>query len=105
MLRLLTALLLLLVPAACATKPVASEKLSGIKTVGIVSALENEFSFKTIGFMVFGNEERRALIDVPLGVDDLIVERMTQLLGGRYDVRPVTYRKAEFPPDRLVRVG
>ena len=101
--RFIVAVLLLLVPAACATGSVPPEKLSRIKTVGIVSALENEFTFKTVGFTVFGNDEKKVPIDEPLGVDDSVVEQLTRMLGKRYDVRPVTYSKAAFTPGRVAK--
>jgi hypothetical protein len=101
--RLIVAVLLLLVPAACATGSVPPEKLSRIKTVGLVSALENDFTFKTVGFTVFGNDERKVPIDEPLGVDDSVLEQLTQMLGKRYDVRPVTYRKAAVIPGDVAK--
>src|SRR4051794_12382860 len=97
--RLILAVLLLLLPAGCLTYSVSPGKLSGIKTVGVVSALENKFTFKTVGYTVFGNDEKEVPINEPLGIDDFIAEQMTQMLGSRYDVRPVTYRKSAFPPE------
>jgi hypothetical protein len=84
--------------AACAAQPIAPGKLTGIRTVGIVSLVGDEVEFKNVGFTVFGNTFKK--IKLPeLRLDDFIVERLTKLLAGRYEIRQVTYDPKSFPQD------
>jgi len=91
--------LLLLLLNACA-QPVPQERLSGIRTVGVISAMGDEFSFTTVGLTVFGNDFKQAGIG-SWGLDDFMVAQITEALRQRYDVRPLTYRRAAFKSENM----
>jgi hypothetical protein len=85
--------ILLLFGASAGVVVGAPQKSQGIRTVGVISAFSDTFHVQKIGLMVFGNE----LKEFPIGswgVDDLVTGKVRSLLGKRYDVRPVTYKKA-----------
>jgi hypothetical protein len=78
------------------------EKRAGIRTIGIISALDDSFHVQKIGLMVFGND----LKEFPIGswgMDDLVTGKARSLLSKRYDVRPVTYQRAAIASAQLGR--
>jgi hypothetical protein len=85
-------LLLLLLLGACAGFVVNREKVQGIRTIGIISALPSTFRVQNIGLTVFGNDLKEFPIDA-WGLDDYATGKARALLTGRYDVRPVTYQR------------
>lgn len=93
--QIATALVLLGSLCACGTFEGSEAKLRTIKTVGIVSAVGDEFSFTRAGLTGFDNGDRRSSI-AAWGLDDLIVRQATATLSGRFQVRPVRYRQAAF---------
>jgi hypothetical protein len=85
---------LALLLSACAAEPdtVPAASLSQAKTVGIVSAIGDEFSFMT-----------RTVEDQPAtayAIDAYATNLVKEQLGGRYAVQPVKYDIVEFGPDR-----
>jgi hypothetical protein len=80
---------LLLVTACTAPAPVAPERLSTIKSVGVISAIGDQFSFTSIGMTVFGEENAVIPIE-PWGMDGYVDETLDAALGKRYAVKPVT---------------
>ena len=84
----------LLLSACAGMGAVPSEKVQGIKRVGIISAIGDQFEIRKIGFMVFGND----LVSVPIewGIDDLVIARARALLSRRFEVRPITYQRSVF---------
>lgn len=84
-----------LVLGAAAAFETRATKLQAIKTVGIVSAIGEELSLTQAGLTGLGNAGQNVSISA-WGLDELIVQQATKLLGGRYRVQPVSYRRAAF---------
>ncbi len=85
--------LLLLLVGACAGLSVKPERMAGIRTIGIISALPEVFQVKEIGLTVFGNDVQ----GIPIGswgIDDLVIGKVRGLLSKRFDQRPVTYQRS-----------
>ncbi len=94
------AVLLFLLLAASACVGVVPN-VEGVRTVGIVSGIGDKFYLRTVGLTVFGNESQEIATD-SWGIDELITAKVRAALAPRFDVRPVTYRRAAFAsfPDR-----
>src|SRR5436190_9264299 len=90
----LTALLTVLV-SACASIDAAPPRLQAIKTIGVVSAVGDEFTLTNAGLTGIENGSRVLSIEA-WGLDDLIVSRISALLSRRFQVQPVTYRREAF---------
>jgi hypothetical protein len=90
-----TVVLLALSVGACATFATRQTKLQAVKTVGIISVVGNEISFEKAGLTGLGNASQRFPI-ASWGLDDLIVQQATTALSGRFQVKPVTYKRAAF---------
>jgi hypothetical protein len=87
---------LLAVPVSnCASIDTPAAKLQALWTVGIVSAIGDEFTLTNAGLTGFTDSDQRFSIQ-PWGIDDLIVRRTAALLGKHFQVQPVTYRRASF---------
>jgi hypothetical protein len=81
--------------SGCAMFENRQTKLQAVKTVGIISAIGDEFTYAKGGLTGLDNRSQR----VPIGswrLDEMIVERMTTALNGRFQVQPLTYRKEAF---------
>jgi len=98
------ALLLALLLAACHTNPVEPERLSGIKSVAIISALSDEVTMRAIGIMVFGNSEQRGALP-GFAIDDAVTQRLTAALSPRFELRPVKFNRAALSPDKIYFPG
>jgi hypothetical protein len=85
-------LFVLLILAACAG---VAPNVEGVRTIGIVSAIGDKFYLRKVGFTVFGNESQEMAID-SWGIDDLMTAKIRAALTPRFDVRPVSYRRAVF---------
>lgn len=82
--------------AACA-QPVTPERASAIKTVGVISAMGDQFHLTTIGHVIFQYQDR--IESVPTwDLDGFVLDQFDLQLSKRYDVRPVTADKAAFAP-------
>jgi hypothetical protein len=90
--RRFLALFVLLILAACVG---VMPKVEGIRTIGIVSAIGDKFYLRKVGFTVFGNESQDFAID-SWGIDDIMTAKLRAALSPRFDVRPLTYRRAAF---------
>jgi hypothetical protein len=88
-------LLLAVLAGACTSIDAASPKLQAIKTVGILSAVADEFTLTKAGLTGFDDGVRIFPI-AAWELDDLIVSRAGALLSRRWQVQPVTYRRAAF---------
>jgi hypothetical protein len=88
-----TALLLLV--GACASVAPVSPRLQGLKTVGIISAVADDFTLTQAGLTGLAGADRRFSIE-PWGVDDFIISRASAVLSRRFQVQDVTYRRAPF---------
>jgi hypothetical protein len=89
------AVLLALSSSAHAWFETREAKLQSVKTVGIVSAIGNEFTFVKAGLTGFDNSPRHVPI-ASWGVDDMIAQEVSSALGGVFRVQPVTYPRASF---------
>jgi hypothetical protein len=87
--------ILLLVAGCAGTIVGVPTDLQTVKSVGIVSAFADRFELRKVGITVFGNEESEFPVDA-WGIDDVMAGKVRTLLGRRFDVRPVTYRRAAF---------
>ena len=90
----------LLLVSACAA-PVAPEKLAGIKAVGLISALGDDFSFTNIGLMVITNSHSRGAFS-GWNLDGMIAAQAASLLSPHYTVTPVVYDKSKFMAEKGV---
>ena len=81
--------------AAAAFVETRATRLQAIKTVGIVSAIGEEMSLTQAGLIALGNAGQSLSISA-WGLDELIVQQATKLLGGRFRVQAVSYRRAAF---------
>ena len=70
-------------------------KLQSVKTVGVVSAIGDQFTFVKAGLTGFDNSPRHVPI-ASWGLDDMIVQQVASALNGRFQVQPVTYTRARF---------
>jgi hypothetical protein len=89
------AILLVLSSGAHAWFETRDAKLQSVKTVGIVSAIGDQFTFVKAGLTGFDNSPRSVAI-TSWGLDDLIVQDVASYLNGRFQVQPVTYTRASF---------
>jgi hypothetical protein len=89
------AVLAALLASGCATIDAPATKLQALRTVGIVSAVGDELTLTKAGLTGLAAEGQRFSIE-PWEIDDLIVARVGALLGGRFQVQPVSYRRASF---------
>jgi hypothetical protein len=80
---------------AAAAFETRATRLQAIKTVGIVSAIGEEMSLTQAGLIALGNAGQSLSISA-WGLDELIVQQATKLLGGRFRVQAVSYRRAAF---------
>src|ERR1041385_3818119 len=79
----------------------APPKPSGLPKLGIVSAIGDKFYVSKFGLGVFGNEVTEMAI-ASWGIDEMMTAKLRAALASRFDVRPVTYKRAVFAafPDR-----
>jgi hypothetical protein len=70
-------------------------KLQQVRTIGIVSAIGDQFTFAKAGLTGLDSTTRRVPI-ASWGLDDLIAQQVTAALSGRFQVQPVTYTRASF---------
>jgi hypothetical protein len=96
----LSALCMLLLAGGCAgTILGVPADLQEVRSVGVISAFSERFQLKKVGMTVFGNEESEFPV-AAWGIDDLTVSKVRTLLGRRFEIRPVTYRRSAFASPR-----
>lgn len=78
--------------------------LQTVKSVGVVSAFADRFQVRKLGITVLGNDESEFPVDA-WGIDDVMAGKVRTLLGRRFDVRPVTYRRAAFAKGSWSGIG
>src|ERR1700730_4574541 len=81
--------------SACAMFETGQTKLQAVKTVGIISAVGDQMPFAKGGLTGIDNRSQNFPIG-SWGLDDLIVQQATAALTGRFQVQPVTYKRAAF---------
>lgn len=74
-------------------------KLQAVKTVGIISAIGDQFTFAQAGLTGLDNSPRSGPI-ASWGLDDLMVQQVTETLSTRFQVQPLTYSRAAFATTR-----
>jgi hypothetical protein len=70
-------------------------KLQSVKTVGIISAIGDQFTFAKAGLTGLDNSPRSGPI-ASWGLDDLMAQQVADALSIRFQVQPVTYPRAIF---------
>jgi len=93
--RGLISLLLVLVAGGCTTLNRPDVRLSSAKTIGIVSAMGDDFTLTRAGLTAPSEAERHLSVG-PWGLDDLVAIRTGVLLGRRFQVEGLTYSRASF---------
>lgn len=89
------AILLVLSSGAHALFETRDERLRSVKTVGIVSAVGDQFILARAGLTGLDNSSRHVPI-ASWGLDDLIVREVAKALSTRFRVQAVTYPRAAF---------
>jgi len=79
----------------CATFATSKDKLQAVKSIGIISALGDEFTVTHGGLTGLDNRSQRFSI-ASWGLDDSIVQQVTSALSGRFQVQPVGYSRDAF---------
>jgi hypothetical protein len=74
-------------------------KLQSVKTVGIISAIGDQFTFAKAGLTGLDNSPRSGPI-ASWGLDELMVQQVTDALNTRFQVQPVTYPRVTFATTR-----
>ena len=74
-------------------------KLQSVKTVGIISAIGDQFTFEKAGLTGLDNSSRSGPI-ASWGLDDLMAQQVTDALSIRFQMQPVTYPRATFATTR-----
>jgi hypothetical protein len=80
---------------ACATFATGETKLQAVKTIGIISAVGDQMTFAKAGLTGLDHHSQSFPIE-SWGLDDLIVKEATAALSGRFQVQPVSYKRAVF---------
>ena len=93
--RGLIGLLLALPATGCTTLDRTDVRLASAKTVGIVSAIGDDFTFTRAGLAAPTEAEQHFPIQT-WGLDDLVAIRIGLLLGKRYQLQGLTYSRAPF---------
>jgi len=89
------AILLALCGSAGAIFETRDARLQAVKTVGVISAVGDQFGIARGGLT--GPDSGSRSLPIPSwGLDDLIVQQATTALSGRFQVQPVTYNRATF---------
>src|SRR5882757_1530854 len=86
---------ILVLLSACAKFETGETKLQRIKTVGVVSAVGDEFSFTRAGLNGTDTGDRRFPIG-QWGLDDLIVSQANASIGEHFQVQPLSYSRPAF---------
>jgi hypothetical protein len=87
--------LLALLLAGCATATVEQSQIQNVRRVAVISALGDRFTVKKLGITIFNNDERNFPADA-WGVDDAVIATVRDVVGKRFEVRPVTYQRSAF---------
>jgi len=90
--------LAILLLGACASSPKAPKPV--IRTVGVISAIGDQFHQRQIGRAAKDSDETTSPLQ-PWEIDAFVVEQASALLGKRYKVSKVTHRPGAFAPDKI----
>jgi hypothetical protein len=75
-------------------------RIDDVKAIGIISAFGDDFTVKTIGPTILHNDEKTIPV-AAWGIDDGVVRKVKARLSRRFDVRPLTYKRAAFAARRI----
>lgn len=75
-------------------------RIVDVRAIGIISAFGDDFTVKTIGPTILHNDEKTIPVTA-WGIDDGVVRKVKARLSGRYDVRPLTYKRVAFAARRI----
>src|SRR4029077_957189 len=89
------ALCLLLLVGTLGSGLGARPKPSGLPKLGIISAIGDKFYASKIGLLAFGSDFKEMAIG-SWGIDEMITAKIRAALSARFEVRPVTYKRAVF---------
>ncbi|MCP3446081.1 hypothetical protein [Bradyrhizobium sp. CCGUVB14] len=98
------AIQLILSSSAHALFETRDTKLKSVKTVGIISAMGDQFTYAKTGLTGLNNSPRSIPI-ASWGLDDLIAQEVAKALSGRFQVQPVTYPRATFATTQESTIG
>lgn len=88
-------MLLVLGGSASALFETRETKLQAVKTVGIISAVGDQFIFSKAGLTGFDNASRSVSI-ASWALDDFFAQQAAAMLSSRFEVRAVSYPRATF---------
>jgi hypothetical protein len=99
--RRLLPLFLVLLLATLGAGLGAPPKPSGLPKLGVISAIGDKFYARKTGLGFLGNDFKEMAI-AAWGIDEMMTAKIRAALSPRFDVRPVTYKRAVFAafPDR-----
>jgi hypothetical protein len=86
----LAALLIAVVLTGCVNHDLSADRTERIKTIGVVSIMGPMNLEYESAAILFGNHQESEPTEY-WGLDSFVVDRVTELLKSRYDVRPVAY--------------
>lgn len=70
-------------------------RLQAIKTIGVIAAMGDQFTFAKGGLT--GPDNGGRSVPIPAwGLDDLIAQQVAAALSGRFQVQPLSYNRAAF---------
>lgn len=93
--RLGRAALAILVFAAFVPPRPAAAKYENVRRIGVISAIGDLFAVQKVGVTAFGNDVKEFSIE-PWKIDAFVIAKIRAALAGRFEVRPVSYRNADF---------
>jgi hypothetical protein len=86
---------LLILVSGCASVDLVSTKLQSARTIGIISAIADEFTLTPAGLTGIDSTDRTVAI-ASWGIDELVVSRIGAALSPRFQIQNVTYQRASF---------
>jgi hypothetical protein len=86
---------LAMIASGCASMDQSAARMQAIKSMGIISAIGDDFTMTGTGLTTSAAVGRHASIEA-WGIDDAIVARIGAQLGQHFLVQPVTYPRAAF---------
>jgi hypothetical protein len=86
---------LAMIASGCASVEQPTTKLQAVKSIGIISAIGDDFTITRTGLTAAADADRHASIEA-WAVDDVVAARVGAQLGPRYQVQSVSYPRAAF---------
>jgi hypothetical protein len=86
---------LAMIASGCVSMESPATRLRAVKSIGIISAIGDDFTMTKTGLIAAADADRHGSIEA-WGIDDVVVGRIGAQLGRRFQVQPVTYPRAAF---------